>query len=546
MKKWIAAMLAVCLLAVPAGAADEPSGWAQEAVQTAREAGLVPEELDSAYDQPVTRAEFCALAAAVYHAWEEQGPLGEIEKNTVLFTDCTDGDVLLCASLGIVNGVGGGRFAPDDLIQRQQAASMLHRLGALRADYDGSVQGRLPHVFADGADLSAWARNDVNWVYRHGIMTGTGDNAFEPAGEYTREQSIATMLRLYDAQYAVTVPEEAGEPYRVVVDYSGAGVGRVHIEDTDGNRLLTDFEDMDGYFYHVTLFGDWASLHWQPDAESGFVCALYNLETGATLPDYHCDSEDTQSGTAWAYPMGEGTENSRILYADGTYSAETYQPVTDWADGRAIVREGDAVRAIDRDGNTLWRMNISLDQVEVYSGMGDRMVIERDGAYCLIADGKMGTVSVNPMTLNRWSDTCIGQDSGHYALYDLSGKQLTQVYPNAMDEVGQDIYSCWLSDTEYAYIRCTADGSPETLFTVTVSQRPGPLPTDGAGVYALQTGSRTVTCFDRFGDTLGTIEVPFAIAGEITFENGCVLVQGEAANGVQPSARFLPTGEQVE
>ena len=95
-------------------------------------------------------------------------------------------------------------------------------------------------------------------------------------------------------------------------------------------------------------------------------------------------------------------------------------------------------------------------------------------------------------------------------------------------------------------IRCTADGSPETLFTVTVSQRPGPLPTDGAGVYALQTGSRTVTCFDRFGDTLGTIEVPFAIAGEITFENGCVLVQGEAGNGVQPSARFLPTGEQIE
>ena len=66
MKKCIAAMLAACLLAAPAGAVDEPSGWAQEAVQTAREAGLVPEELDGAYAQLVTRAEFCALAAAVY------------------------------------------------------------------------------------------------------------------------------------------------------------------------------------------------------------------------------------------------------------------------------------------------------------------------------------------------------------------------------------------------------------------------------------------------------------------------------------------------
>ena len=61
-----------------------------------------------------------------------------------------------------------------DHCQRQEAASMLHRLGALRADYDGSVQGRLPHVFADGADIASWARNDINWVYRHGIMSGDG------------------------------------------------------------------------------------------------------------------------------------------------------------------------------------------------------------------------------------------------------------------------------------------------------------------------------------------------------------------------------------
>ena len=68
MKKWITAMLAACLLVIPARAADEPSSWAQEAVQAARDAGLVPEELDSAYTQPITRAEYCALAAAVLHA----------------------------------------------------------------------------------------------------------------------------------------------------------------------------------------------------------------------------------------------------------------------------------------------------------------------------------------------------------------------------------------------------------------------------------------------------------------------------------------------
>ena len=82
------------------------------------------------------------------------------------------------------------------------------------------------------------------------------------------------------------------------------------------------------------------------------------------------------------------------------------------------------------------------------------------------------------------------------------------------------------------------------MFTVSVSQRPGALPTDGAGVYALQTGTREVTCFDRFGDTLGTIEAPFDLRS-VAFENGCILVAGEDAEGVQQTARFLPTGEQV-
>lgn len=549
MKKCIAAMLAACLLAAPAGAVDEPSGWAREAVQTAREAGLVPEELDGAYAQPVTRAEFCALAAAVYHAWEEQSLLGEIEKNTVLFTDCTDGDVLLCASVGIVNGVGSGRFEPDQPVQRQEAAAMLHRLGMLRADYDGSVQGRLPHVFADGADISSWARTGVNWAYRHGIMTGTGDNAFDPLGKYTREQSIATMLRIYDAQYAVIPPaEQAEEPYRVVTDAQGVGVSQMHLEDADGNRLLTDFRDTNGQFYSIQLFGDWAAL--QPTA--GGDALLYQLKTGEVLDGYRLDEAALiQSDIAWARSTKDYRQGI-VVYADGTWRAQSGTPLTEWYRDRAIVDDGGSVRAIDRDGNTLWSMNISLDQVELYSGIGDRMVIERDGMYCPVIDGKMGTVSASPMRLNRWSDTCIVQENGyHYALYDFSGNRLTQTYPNAMDEVGQDIYACWLSDTEYAYVRCTEYGEPQTLFTVSVSQRPGKLPTDGAGVYALKTGEQTVTCFDRFGDTLGTIQAPFVVGDidtDIMFENGCIRLtyRGSGLDDPAQTALYLPTGEQVE
>ena len=59
---------------------------------------------------------------------EKSGNVKSVEKATVSFSDTKDEDVLLCASLGVVNGVGNGKFAPQQQLTRQQAASMLHRL----------------------------------------------------------------------------------------------------------------------------------------------------------------------------------------------------------------------------------------------------------------------------------------------------------------------------------------------------------------------------------------------------------------------------------
>ena len=179
MKRWMLFLLAAALLVLPVGAyASQPSGWAAEGVQAATAAGLVPESLQTNYDAPITRAEFCALASALYAVWEDAGQVRQQTPQPVSFTDCEDEAVLRCASLGIVNGIGGGRFDPDAPIRRQEAASMLHRLALLRTDADTSPA--MPHVFSDGADLRAWSRSDVYWAYENGIMLGTGDNGFNP------------------------------------------------------------------------------------------------------------------------------------------------------------------------------------------------------------------------------------------------------------------------------------------------------------------------------------------------------------------------------
>lgn len=542
MKRTIAAILSAAMLVTAAAAAEAPSSWAKSAVDTARNAGIVPEQVDQAYTQSITRADFCALAAAVYRTWEKSGNVKSVEKTAVSFSDTKDEDVLLCASLGVVNGVGNGKFAPQQQLTRQQAASMLHRLGNLRKNVKDSVKDRMPHVFADGADIQAWARSDVYWAYNSGVMNGVSGNRFAPNNSYTHEQSIATMLRLYDTKYA-EVPSESEVKYTVVVDSEGGAGARsqIHIEDAKGKKLLTDYKDTKGTFENVTLLGAWAGV----TMERGTKYDVVNLKTGEKLENYRILVADGEQA-GWLCPM----DITKVTYgkdyialADGTKSTATYDRMTNFKDGKAVVNvDGKTIRAIDTTGKTLWSMNFAFDRskLAVEAGAGDRFVVTNSNStsYTLIAGGKRIASSSLPLKVSQYSDTYIHMESvGYYALYNFNGKKLTKTYQNAFDEVGQNIYSHWINDKEYEYIRCDADGTNKVLFRVKCPNgRPGALPTDGAGVYALRTDEHTITCFDRFGTTLGTIKNDGAMTQEITFENGCVRVMDKL---------YLPTGEEI-
>lgn len=52
--------------------------------------------------------------------------------------------------------------------------------------------------FADKDQIADWARSAVGQAQAAGIMGGTGNNQFSPAATYTREQSIITISRLFD------------------------------------------------------------------------------------------------------------------------------------------------------------------------------------------------------------------------------------------------------------------------------------------------------------------------------------------------------------
>lgn len=170
----------------PVEPSNELPAWAAAQVNGAIAQGLVPQELQGGYNLVTTRAQFCALAVRLYESVK-----GEITGRET-FTDTDDGNVQKMAALGVVSGVGGGAFDPDGPLTREQAATILARLSnAMGKPLSGGS-----HPFTDG--VASWADAAVGQVYQAGIMTGTGDATFSPQGEYTRMQSIVTLMRLYE------------------------------------------------------------------------------------------------------------------------------------------------------------------------------------------------------------------------------------------------------------------------------------------------------------------------------------------------------------
>lgn len=169
------------------GSYAKPSSWAKEEVDKAMEAGYVPDHLQRNYTNPITREEFCDLAMQFFKTYTGRDILSREE-----FSDTSNTNVEKMGAVGVVNGIGEGKFAPKQLLTRQEAATILGRL----ADFIGFKLPDAEASFADNKKIASWAIGDVGRIAEGKVMTGVGDNKFDPLSSYTREQAILTILRL--------------------------------------------------------------------------------------------------------------------------------------------------------------------------------------------------------------------------------------------------------------------------------------------------------------------------------------------------------------
>ncbi len=117
------------------------------------------------------------------------------------FTDVEQGSwyteaVRWAAGSGIVRGYSETSFAPNDPLTREQLALILYRYAAVKG-YDTAARGQLGR-FADAGQVSQWAAEALSWANAEGLVTGTPENRLLPQGGATRSQTAAILHRFLE------------------------------------------------------------------------------------------------------------------------------------------------------------------------------------------------------------------------------------------------------------------------------------------------------------------------------------------------------------
>lgn len=224
MKKQISFLLALvtAMGSVAFSAQNEfvAADWAMEELENAQKAEIIPETLlKENLTTDISRADFARVLVTAYEKMTFEEMKLPAEKP---FTDCEDTEVLKAYNEGFITGMGGGLFMPEELLTREQAATMLTRIyksmlypeWTIENDDEIALEFEKNSEFADDEEISDWAAEVVYFMADNNILKGVDNNKFAPKNNITKEQAIITALRFKNFIEAET--EYNPDPYQGV------------------------------------------------------------------------------------------------------------------------------------------------------------------------------------------------------------------------------------------------------------------------------------------------------------------------------------------
>jgi len=200
---------------------DQPSWWAVLEVGEARTAGISVD--DVSYREEMSRLQFCKWIIEVVELVGESGYEPTIESP---FSDTDNSDVIVAYEIGIVEGIGGGLFAPNANITRQEVVVMLVRMidyldDTFEYNFGSETKNLLEDnylTYDDDIDIANWAKQEIYRATALSIVEGIGHNLVDPLGFATNEQGILLAIRIFNEYKEVVTFEVIDRTHIEVVN----------------------------------------------------------------------------------------------------------------------------------------------------------------------------------------------------------------------------------------------------------------------------------------------------------------------------------------
>ena len=215
-----------------------PSEWASKDIDLAYAVGIADANKDYIYKNNITREEFCEL---IYNFCSIVGEL-VVDDGHIVFEDTNNTKVQILNTMGIINGKSATKFAPNDYLTREEAATIIVRMVNKVVPMAAT---EMWFEYDDINEVSEWASDSIQTISNLGFMNGVGNNKFAPKETYTTEQAIATLVRVYERA------EAAGAIDNSSIGIIGGADGPTSII-VGGNTTVIEDEDYNKFYAEVT------------------------------------------------------------------------------------------------------------------------------------------------------------------------------------------------------------------------------------------------------------------------------------------------------
>ena len=164
--------------------------WAAEAIKALIEEGIISGYPDNTVkpEKTITREEFASLLIRTFGFKTEvtESPFADVQNDAWYATA-----IITAKDKDIVSGIDAQNFGVGSTITREDMCAMIYRAMQASRMSPGEVYDE--YRFADEADISSYAKDAINVLYKAGIISGVSDTEFAPKTEVNRAMAARVL-----------------------------------------------------------------------------------------------------------------------------------------------------------------------------------------------------------------------------------------------------------------------------------------------------------------------------------------------------------------